>query len=465
MTKRIKVLFIVGVFLLSVLSGCAETQSNNTYDIDDIDSINDTVMFDSIIESDDNIPNPASITIKGTEYSTDLESLYLRDMQLTDADIEPLRYMTKLTWLYLNGNQISDVSVLAELTTLKYLILSDNQISDIGPLEGLKQLSILELRHNRIEDARMIEKFAYVNWLYLTGNPIVETVILNDKLVMYNGPGGDIAIPDGVQYILDEAFYGRSDVTGIFIPDSLISVFSARGFPYFVSPLSDCTSLINITVSKDHPTYSSKEGVLFSKDGAELVLFPSGRSGSYAIPGGVKYVRVEPYGIVSPFSCEGLTSISIPDSVEEMSWAPFADCPQLKEINVNSGNRNYSSENGVLFNKEKTIIVAYPPGKTGAYTIPTGVTELGDYAFFNCIGLTSLTIPEGVTSLYYAVGDYIHTAFINCTGLTSVAIPKSVTNIDDGVFDDCPDITIHGYVGSEAHRYAEEKGIPFVAMN
>ena len=119
----------------------------------------------------------------------------------------------------------------------------------------------------------------------------------------------------------------------------------------------------------------------------------------------------------------------------------------------------------MLFNKEKTTIVAFPPGKTGEYAIPAGVTELGDYAFFNCVGLTSLTIPEGVESLDYAVGDYVHTAFVNCFGLTSIVIPKSVERIDDGVFEDCHDITISGYAGSEAQRYAEENRIPFVVLD
>jgi len=53
---------------------------------------------------------------------------------------------------------------------------------------------------------------------------------------------------------------------------------------------------------------------------------------------------------------------------------------------------------------------------------------------------------------------------VNCFGLTSIVIPKSVANIDDGVFDDCPDITISGYAGSEAQRYSEEKDIPFIVI-
>ena len=89
--------------------------------------------------------------------------------------------------------------------------------------------------------------------------------------------------------------------------------------------------------------------------------------------------------------CDGLTSITIPNSVMEISEAEFIQCTTLTAINVVANNANYSSEDGVLFNKKKTTLIRYPSGKRGAYTIPPSVTELGKFAFRDCIGLTSLT--------------------------------------------------------------------------
>jgi len=101
---------------------------------------------------------------------------------------------------------------------------------------------------------------------------------------------------------------------------------------------------------------------------------------------------------------------------------------------VTPDNSNYSSENGVVFSKNKTTLIQYPGGKKGAYTIPNSVTSIGNYAFTRCHDLTSVTIPSGVTS----IGDY---AFNDCSGLTSVTIPNSVTSIGDYAFSGCDSLT------------------------
>jgi Leucine-rich repeat (LRR) protein len=512
MKRRVNVLIAIGVLLLSVLVGCSETYSNNEERLDDPalakNDIEQGDLIPSLTSSEQDKSSIVSITIKGTEYSTNLKSLDLEHMQLTGTDIEPLAYMTDLTWLNLENNQISDISALTKLTKLSYLSLSGNQISDISALEGLtelwflnlsrnqisdvsalagkmklcelwldynqisdvsalvglKKLSSLYLRYNQIVDVNVIEHMAYVYSLNLEGNPFIGHVILNDMLMIYSGSGGDVIIPDGVKNISSEAFWGRTDITGIFIPDSVESVIDERDFPYIFGAFAGCTGIINITVSEKNSTYSSQDGVLFNKEKTTLIKYPSGRSGGYIIPDGVKNISGDDYGINSPFDCDGLTSVLIPDSVEDICWAPFAGCSKLTEINVSPGNSSFSSQDGVLFNKDKTTIIAYPPGRSGGYIIPDGVTDLADHVFFNCKDLAYVGIPEGVSYLEYLVVDYIHTAFLNCINLIKVVVPRSVTKIDDEVFDDCPDITIHGYADSEAQRYAEEKHIPFIEI-
>jgi hypothetical protein len=75
--------------------------------------------------------------------------------------------------------------------------------------------------------------------------------------------------------------------------------------------------------------------------------------------------------------CVSLTSVTIPNSVTSIGDGAFAICEKLTSINVNSGNTNYSSDQGVLYNKNKTSLVQYPGGKTGAFTIPTVLPALG----------------------------------------------------------------------------------------
>jgi hypothetical protein len=111
--------------------------------------------------------------------------------------------------------------------------------------------------------------------------------------------------------------------------------------------------------------------------------------------------------------------------------APVFDyCTNLSAITVDALNTNYSSVDGVLFDKLQTVLVEFPAGKTGSYTIPGSVTRLSDEVFFSCQGLTSVSIPYGITFIP-------NSAFMECQSLTKVTIPSSVTNIEGYAFYDC----------------------------
>ena len=124
----------------------------------------------------------------------------------------------------------------------------------------------------------------------------------------------------------------------------------------------------------------------------------------------------------------------IPTSVTQIVFNPFERCASLISIDVASGNPVFESVDGVLFDKSQKMLVSYPCGKKGAYTIPEGILLIGDYAFFNCEGLTNVTIPRGVTK----IGDG---AFRSCHALTDMTIPDSVTEIGILAFQDCGALT------------------------
>ena len=152
--------------------------------------------------------------------------------------------------------------------------------------------------------------------------------------------------------------------------------------------------------------------------------------------------------------CSGLTSITIPKSVTSIGCTMVMDCNNLTEIIVDSENENYSSsEDGVLFNKDKTTLICCPAAKTGEYSIPEGVTTIGDYAFWGCAGLTSVIIPETVKSLGTAI-------FHACTSLTSIHIPKSVNSIAFNTFMGCNNLTTI-YVDSGNEKFSAENGVLF----
>ena len=131
--------------------------------------------------------------------------------------------------------------------------------------------------------------------------------------------------------------------------------------------------------------------------------------------------------------CRGLASVTFPTAVTTIGSEGFY-CFDLQSIVVAEGNMSYSSSEGVLFNKDKTVLIQCPRGKSGAYVIPSSVAAIGDYAFDNCTGLTSIIIPESVITIEEG-------AFYYCTGLTEVTIPNSVKTIGSGAFAYCTGLT------------------------
>lgn len=127
------------------------------------------------------------------------------------------------------------------------------------------------------------------------------------------------------------------------------------------------------------------------------------------------------------------TKVTIPASITTIASRVFDDsrCYGLTEIQVASGNSNFSSQDGVLFNKNKTELICYPQAKTGStYTIPSTVTKIAAGAFYNCRYLENVVIPAGVTNIPSQ-------AFYNCSRLKQVAINGAVANIDSYAFAYC----------------------------
>jgi hypothetical protein len=147
---------------------------------------------------------------------------------------------------------------------------------------------------------------------------------------------------------------------------------------------------------------------------------------SVSIPNSVNSI-----GILA-FANTGLTSITIPNSVTSIGGTAFVFCSALTSIEVEANNLNYSSVDGVLFNKNQDTLLVCPAGKQGNYIIPSSTTTIGRIAFHSS-GLTSLVIPNSVIT----IGDLAF-AF---SGLTTITIPNSVTLIGTDAFWECTDLT------------------------
>ncbi len=253
-----------------------------------------------------------------------------------------------------------------------------------------------------------------------------------------------ITIPNNVRSIGDSAFDNCAGLNTVFIGSGVTSIGNSA---FYI-----CTGLTNITVDAGNPAYASSGDVLFSKDFTILIQYPGGKTGAYAIPPGVTAIgdyafggcigltgvsipdSVTNIGDCAFYDCSGLTSVTIPDNVTSIGTGIFGSCTILTNITVAASNRAYASADGVLFDKNFTVLIQCPGGKTGSYAIPGSATNIGSSSFMRCTNLTSVIIPDSVTAIGYD-------AFFHCTSLTNVTVGCGVTSIGDRAFAWCLDLT------------------------
>ena len=225
--------------------------------------------------------------------------------------------------------------------------------------------------------------------------------------------------------------------------------------------LSMCSfRLFNVEKPKEEEVWSTKVtvedrknavedefGVKYSKDWKRLLEAPNSLSGKYSIRKGVKVIGDRAFAL-----CVSLTSINIPNSVTTIGDGAFENCVSLTSItipnsvvtiigkpfylwhgNLYNESKAFIYEDHVLFNKNKTILIAYRAKETN-YTIPNSVTIIGNSAFYGCESLTSINMPNSVTT----IGD---SAFGGCDSLTSINMPNSVTTIGNWAFAGCYSLT------------------------
>lgn len=159
-----------------------------------------------------------------------------------------------------------------------------------------------------------------------------------------------------------------------------------------------------------------------------------GPGGDVVVPSDIEDKTVT---VISDWSFEdyvSLTSITMGYGVTNIGQWAFFGCTGLTAFTVSESNAVYSSTNGVLFNQSQTTLIRHPEGRGGSYTIPDGVTLIENGAFSSCAGLSSVTLPDGITGIGIS-------AFYDCTGLTDFAMGSNVTRIGQSAFSGCAGLT------------------------
>ncbi len=287
-----------------------------------------------------------------------------------------------------------------------------------------------------------------------------------------------IAIPDGVTSLGDFAFGGCTSLASITIPDSVTSIGE--------SAFSGCTGLASITLS-DGVASIGESAFCRCTSLTSITIPPSVAvinnytfSGCENLTDVVISNGVTTIGAYVFEDCDKLKTLNIPASVTDIRYDAFEYCNNLETINVDSANKSYSNdEYGVLFNKDKTVLVKYPRGnRRESYSIPDGVIGIDEYAFRRCYYLTDLQIPDSVmyisevafekSTIYENLDNWENgvlyisnhlikaneslkgvyqvregtksiaaNAFVGCSGLTGVILPEGLTSIDWGAFGFC----------------------------
>ena len=298
----------------------------------------------------------------------------------------------------------------------------------------------------------------------------------------------DITIPNNVTTIGDYAFFNCENLINVIMPNNLKEIGEGA--------FGGCTSLIDIAIPGSVTTigiyaFSYTKWLENQKSKKTLIIVngilidAESATGDVTIPNNVTCIgggafsncttltsitipnSVTKIGDFAFNSCTSLTDIKIPNSVTEIGRFAFYNCTDLRNFIVDDDNQDFSSIDGVLYNKDKTTLIQYPCGNTRTdYIVPDSVKEIGHSAFKGCTNILSITIPDNVETIGGGSGIgsggggfFAGGVFSDCTNLTSVTLPSNLKAISTSLFSNCsklkniiiPDKVT--YIGSDAFAY------------
>jgi uncharacterized repeat protein (TIGR02543 family) len=287
-----------------------------------------------------------------------------------------------------------------------------------------------------------------------TGTSSLDNI---NEMAFFNTPAlTNFTIPNGVRYVGDMGFY-LTGLTSINIPASLLNIGN-RSF--------EDTPLASFAVDANNQHYSSVNGVLFNKNQTTMIAYPRAKSGTtYTIPSGVTSIAFGAFKGVS-----SLTSVTIPTTVTSIDGYAFADATSLASIEIPASvttigtwafNRTSALRSITFASGSALTEIGYGVFSESGLTsiaIPNSVTSIADYAFESARSLASIEIPVNVTtigqaafqrtsaltSVTFANGSALTTMAYGVfkeSGITSISIPEGVTALPQDGFRDADSLT------------------------
>ena len=273
-----------------------------------------------------------------------------------------------------------------------------------------------------------------------------------------------INLPEGLTEIGEDAFTSCTKLTDIVLPDTLTKIgdmafYNCRllsgtlNIPASVESIGSqalvLVGLEEFTVDADSQHFTAVEGILYSKDMKELVMYPREKaSENFVVPESVEVVAdgalryctkihgtlTLPSNLITigeaafADNSSWRDAVTIPASVTSIGVGAF-QASNFAAINVDAGNTTYKSQDGVLYNAAMTSLLQYPAGKTDtSFTVPSTVTRIEEAAARGNTHLQTLILPSNLTYL----GSF---SFYSCLSLTgNLEIPSTVTRIGTAAF-------------------------------
>lgn len=211
----------------------------------------------------------------------------------------------------------------------------------------------------------------------------------------------------------------RNNVSGeVIIPEKVFD--STSGTQLSVTSIKmnaffNCSSLTSITI----PNTVNEVGV-------------NSFYGCYSLTAISLPISVEIIGRSAFQYCNKITSIEIPKNVKEIGIGAFSYCRALSTITVSPENPYFCAVDGALFDHDITALLV-APCQSSSYSVPSSVTRIGGYAFGGNSKLSTLSLPESLVEIDGG-------AFIDCTSLSSINLPNSITTIGNGAFFNCTNL-------------------------
>ena len=376
------------------------------------------------------------ISANGQTYTTGSFEKHTFDMDNVKKIYQTIgsvvqEYETKISDLKKELNSVKESSKIFKADVV-------NSISDFKP-----KINALENAVKALPDSENLLHFADEFEYIIKNSDITLLHYMGSKVRTIKFPSniGGKSVTNVAEGIFD--FIDNNAVKEIYISGSIVTINKEnRVFKKLVN-------LNGINVNKNNISYSSHDGVLFNKAKTELITYPKAKFGDYSIPKGVVSIKDEAF-----LNCHNLRSIIIPDSIKnlypynasddnDVFYCPWGEdlgsCKNLENISVAEDNLYFSSDSdGVLFDKQKHILICCPSKKKGYYSVPNHVVKIQDGAFSNCPDMKGVFIPDSVGQI----------------GSCAFGIGNPPTSIE-----------IWGNPNSFAFEYAKRLNIKFINKN